>query len=78
VKALDGERVLGEKPFPVEFDARYDLALEVRGNVVRAFAAGLLLFEHRDTDAPFAGGGVALLVEDGRLECGPVRVSPLA
>ncbi|MEK7764788.1 MAG: ADP-ribosylglycohydrolase family protein, partial [bacterium] len=29
VKALDGERVLAEKPFPVEFDAPVDLALEV-------------------------------------------------
>jgi ADP-ribosylglycohydrolase len=77
VKALDGESVLAEAEFPWRFDNSYDLALEVRGDGIRAFLDGRELLAAHDAGAPLSGGAVALLCAEGRIECGPVRVSPV-
>jgi ADP-ribosylglycohydrolase len=77
VKALDGDAVLAETGFSWEFDATYDLRLEVQGNRLRAIIDGEEIFEVEDDDRPLTGGAVALVCEEGRLESEVVRVQPL-
>lgn len=76
VKALDGEAVLGETAFDWEPGQSYELALQAEGDRLRAWIAGRLLFDLRDTERPLTGGAVALIVEEGRLGAGGVRVQP--
>jgi hypothetical protein len=77
VKTLNGETVLGEAPFAWLDGRAYRLRLEARGPHLRALVDGEPLFEATDDADPLLGGGVALIVEEGWLSSGPVRVSPL-
>jgi len=74
VKVLDAEQVLGEVKFAWEWGRAYAMAVEVRGNVVRAEVDGKVLFEVTDGDRPLVGGAVGLVVEEGRVAFGEVRV----
>ena len=76
VKALDGDSVLAETPFALSFGAPYDFALTVRGNHIEAAIDGQVLFAVTDADRPLEGGGVALVVEEGRIMCEAVAVAP--
>ncbi len=76
VKALDGDTVLAECPFAWTFGATYDFALTVRGTHIEAAIDGQVLFAVEDADRPLEGGGVALVVEEGRLMCEAVAVAP--
>ena len=78
VKALDGDTVLAEAAFPWSFGATYDFTLTVRGNRVEAAIDGRVLFDVIDVDRPLDGGGVALVVEEGRIMCEAVAVAPAA
>lgn len=77
VKALDGDAVLAEADFSWDFDVTYELSLRVRGNRLRASIDGEEIFEVEDDDRPLAGGAVALVCEEGRMESEVVRVRPL-
>ncbi|MBI2940977.1 MAG: ADP-ribosylglycohydrolase family protein [Chloroflexi bacterium] len=80
VKALDGDTVLGERSFAWRPGENYDLALCVVGNRVKADAhdqtGGEALFVVEDADCPLAGGGVALVCEEGRIGAEAVVVRP--
>ncbi len=76
VKALDGDRVLGEAGLPWEPDRPYTLSIEVVGTRLRAWIDGQLLFDIVDDDRPLRGGGVALICEEGRTSTNAVTVQP--
>lgn len=75
VKALDGDTVLAECPFAWSFGATHDFALTVHGNRIEAAIDGRVLFADTDTERPLEGGGVALVVEEGRIMCDAVTVA---
>jgi len=76
VKALDGDTVLAECAFPWTFGATHDFVVTVRGTRIEASIDGTRLFDVEDGDRPLDGGGVALVVEEGRIMCEAVAVSP--
>jgi ADP-ribosylglycohydrolase len=77
VKALDGDTVLAEADFAWEMGETHDFALEVQGNQITGSVDGRTLFTVVDQDSPLAGGGVAFVVEEGRIMSEAVEVQPL-
>lgn len=77
VKALDGDTVLAERDFPWHFGATYALDIVIGGNTIRAAVNGQEVFDIEDNERPLAGGGVALVIEEGRLACEAVTIAPL-
>lgn len=75
VKALDGDRVLAEAEFPWVNGGSYDLRLDVQGTYIEARIDGDLLFAVDDSDRPLNGGGVAFVVEEGRVMSNEMRVA---
>jgi ADP-ribosylglycohydrolase len=76
VKMLDGKQILAEKPCAFEWDSPVNLRLEVKGAHLRGWINAALLFDIEDTHAPLLEGGVALVVEEGRISCDEVCVTP--
>ncbi len=76
IKALDGDHTLAQMPFPWQFTNTYHLALQVQGSTIQAWIDNQLLFTATDNDRPLAGGGIALLCDQGRVATGPVLVQP--
>lgn len=77
IKALDGDTVLAECAFPWKHGATHEFAVTVRGRHIEASIDGKPLLAANDIDRPLDGGGVALVVEEGRIMCEAVAVSPL-
>jgi hypothetical protein len=77
VKALDGDKVLGEIDFPWEFGDTYEFSLAVAGSRITAALDGKPLFEIADDDNPLTGGGIAFVVEEGRVMSDAVTVAPV-
>ncbi len=78
IKALDGDTVLAETDFPWEFGETHDFALSVAGNQITAAIDGQTLFTVTDDHNPLTGGGVAYVVEEGRVMSQGVEVKPIA
>jgi hypothetical protein len=76
VKMRDEQTILAERAWPTEFYQKVTLSLEVDGPRLRASIDGRQIFDITDTESPLTDGGVALVCEEGRLICGPVRVEP--
>jgi ADP-ribosylglycohydrolase len=76
IRALDGDKVLAETDFAWEFGAAHDFALTVKGTEIAAAIDGNTLFTVRD-DA-LIGGGIALVVEEGRVMSDAVQITPAA
>lgn len=76
IKALDGEVVLAEADFAWEFGKPYELSLQMTGNRIEGWVNGRRLFDIVDEDRPLAGGGVALLVTEGRIATDEISVAP--
>jgi ADP-ribosylglycohydrolase len=76
VKALDGITVLAEQDFAWRFGGSYELSLQVVGGHLEAAIDGRQLFAVDDVDHPLAGGGIALICEDGRMATDAVEVQP--
>lgn len=76
VKFLEGEQLLGERSFPWEFGQNLRIELQVQGSRIQAWVAGQLLFDLDDQEPALTGGGVALVVEEGCLDCDRVTVRP--
>ena len=78
IKSLDTvaghEQVLAEVPFESTFGTAYDLALQVKGNTLVGLVNGTPLLNAVDATRPLTGGGVALLVTDGRVATESVAV----
>jgi len=76
IKALDGDTVLAESAFQWRFGATYAFALTVRNNRILAAIDGQPLFDVVDSTRTLEGGAVALVVEEGRIMCDAVTVTP--
>ena len=76
IRALDGDTVLAEADFPWEYGDSHVLALQAKGDQLRGFIDNLddALFDV--TDNMLAGGGIALVVEEGRVMSDEVAVRP--
>jgi hypothetical protein len=75
VKALDGLTTLAEAPFAWELDQPYTLTLTTRGGRLEGRVNDVTL-EATDRDRPLESGAVALVVEEGRIDAGPVQIRP--
>jgi hypothetical protein len=78
VKVLHNETVLAEAPFAWEAEQACELRIQVEGARLRAWINERLMFDVQDEDRPLAGGGVALICEEGHLAAEAVSVSPPA
>jgi hypothetical protein len=67
IKALDGDKLLGEVDFAWEENQNYILKLAADGNVIRGWINGKLLMENVDNDRPLEGGATAFIVVQGTL-----------
>jgi ADP-ribosylglycohydrolase len=76
VKALDGDTVLAEAEFAWSFGVGYALRLQVVGTRIQGWIDDRLLFDVRDDSQPLDGGGVALVVTEGRMGTDAVTVRP--
>lgn len=77
VKMYDAERTLAEADFIWRWnDDPHDFSLEVVGNRLRGSIDGNTLFNVIDNADPIESGGIALVIEEGRLISGPVHVKP--
>lgn len=74
VKALDGDTVLAQAPLAWRFGGDYDLRLVVQGNTIMGYVDGQEVVRAVDADRPLEGGGVALVVEEGRMATEAVGV----
>jgi hypothetical protein len=74
VKALDGDQVLAEAPLAWHFGGDYDLRLTVQGETIVGYVDGREVLRAVDDERPLMGGGIALVVEEGRMATEAVRV----
>ncbi|MEZ4635936.1 MAG: hypothetical protein R2856_13405 [Caldilineaceae bacterium] len=74
VKVLDGEHVLAEAPFAWRPDAVHTFAVQVTGPHIQATIDGAPLFDVQDAGRPLDGGGVAYVIEAGRIGSEGVNV----
>ncbi|HEU5086714.1 MAG TPA: ADP-ribosylglycohydrolase family protein, partial [Roseiflexaceae bacterium] len=72
LRALDGDTLLAEAPFDWQFGTAYTLELHVAGNRIQGAVDGQALFEVNDN--ALASGGIALVVEEGRVAADLVEV----
>jgi hypothetical protein len=77
LKALDGDKVLAETPFAWEFGNDFDLRLTVQGQTLIGYVDGREVVRAVDHDRPLTGGGIALVIEEGRMSTEEVRVGPV-
>ena len=77
VKALDGDKTLAEALFDWQFGGDYALQLTVQGQTIIGTVNGAEVVRVEDTDRPLTGGGIALVVEEGRMSTEEVRVGPI-
>lgn len=76
VKMLDGKHILAEKDFAFEWDDEILLKLEIKGARLRAWINGTPVFDLLDGNTPLLEGGVALVIEEGRITCEEITVTP--
>lgn len=76
IKALDGDTTLAEIDYPWAFGAIKEFRMSVTGNRIQAGIDGQPLFDVWDNDHPLEGGGVAFVVEEGRIMSGAMTVTP--
>jgi hypothetical protein len=74
LKALDGDKVLAEAPLDWQFGGDYELRLTVQGNSVVGYVDGREVVRAVDSERPLTGGGIALVIEEGRMSTEEVRV----
>ncbi len=76
VRALDGDTVLAEADFPWEYGESHTLSLRVTGDRLQGSIDNIdeTLFDV--TDSELDGGGIALVVEEGRVMSDAVAVRP--
>jgi hypothetical protein len=77
LKALDGDKILGERDFEWEIHESYALKMEVAGSQIRAWVNGRLQFDYIDEQKPLSSGGVAYVVDRGHLSSPAMTVSSI-
>ena len=73
VKELDGTRVLAQTDFDVALGTTYQMRLEVNGDTLTGYVDGEKLLTA--TDSSLQGGGIGLLIDEGRTATQNVSVS---
>ena len=76
IKALDGDTLLAETDYEWPFGATKEFRLRVQGNRLQGSIDGQPLFDVVDTHRPLTGGGVAFVVEEGRIMSDAMTVRP--
>ena len=76
VRALDGDTVLAEADFPWNYGEKHTFALRVEGDRLRGCIDDLEEPLFDVTDSMLDSGGIALVVEEGRVMSDEVRVCP--
>lgn len=74
IKHNEKEIILAEKAFPFEWDDEIELKCTIRGNKINVWANSTPIFELHDTSEGFTCGGVALVIEEGRMSCEAVKI----
>jgi ADP-ribosylglycohydrolase len=77
VKDREAITILAEYPFVAELDRRYRLSLTVQGNRIIGEIDGETVGDALDENDPLPAGGVGLIVTEGTLSSGTVRVEPI-
>jgi hypothetical protein len=77
VKALDGDKVLAERDHDWHLGGDYELRLVVQGERISGYVDGEEVVSVVDSDRPLTGGGIALVIEEGRVSTEEVRVGPV-
>jgi len=77
VKDREAITILAEYPIVAELDRRYQLSLTVRGNRIVGEIDGSKVADVLDDSDPLLAGGVGLIVTEGTLSSGAVRVKPI-
>ena len=67
IKALDGDNVMAEVDFPWQQGSSHDFQLAVTGDRIEASVDGNKLFDVVDDGPVLASGGIAFVVEEGRI-----------
>ena len=78
VKSSDAQQVLAEAELSIEFGDQVRLTLECAGTCLRAWINGHLLFDMIDEYMPLTSGAMALVVQDGCIASGEIKVEPAA
>jgi hypothetical protein len=78
IKDREAVTILAEHPFNVELDRPYRMALTVHRNRIVAEIDGQQIADVIDNEDPLLAGGVALIVTEGTLSSGAVRVEPVS
>jgi ADP-ribosylglycohydrolase len=73
-RLVKGERVLAEIDFARELGVGYELRLQATGERLQGWINGELYFDAYDLEAPYTGGGIALVIEEGRAATDAVTV----
>lgn len=77
VKALDGERiVLDSVEFAWELDREYEVVVQASGSQIAGRIGGTHV-ELAAEDGQYAGGGVGLVVTDGAVAAGSIKIEPV-
>jgi len=78
VRAFEGEdHVLAETDRGWKFGVPYELSLKVKGNSLIGLINGEVVLEGEDPKHGFAGGGIALVAEVGRIGCDQIFIKPV-
>ncbi len=78
VAAFEGEdTILAQSIGGWTLGRETELALKIEGNALAGYVDGKLVVKAEDPDARYAGGGIALISEEGRIACEDVAVRPL-
>ena len=78
VKDRQVTSVLAQLTLPLELNRPYRLSLTVRGNRVVAEIDGQIVADVVDENDPLMVGRVGLIVREGTLSSGALRVEPIA
>jgi ADP-ribosylglycohydrolase len=76
VKKLDGSHILAEQDFNFDWDQSITFKLTVQAAHLQGWVNGQLMFDLEDQQTPLLHGAVALIVEEGRINCDMVTVKP--
>lgn len=77
VREGDRRTVLAVAPFPVDSGRTFELTLEVNGTRLIGLIDGEAVLEADVPSGQLRGGGVGLVVSEGTLSAGPVRIQRL-
>ncbi|HXF60225.1 MAG TPA: ADP-ribosylglycohydrolase family protein [Caldilineaceae bacterium] len=77
VKALDGDHILAEAPYDWRYGGDYELRLAAQGQTLVGLVNGQEVLRVEDHERPLCSGGIALVVEEGRMATDLVTVEPV-